>query len=186
MVTSACDIVPVHRQFEGRQFRLSSDVLRDDLIVELARCGTADANKVREIRGVRQSRLGGKIDAMTDAIERGLGTPQALLPRSDRTNLPAQVNATAQFLATALSSLCRARLLAPALVGTVQDVRDLLIYWHDPGLWSEPDLPSLARGWRADIIGSTLRDLLDGKAVVRVHDPLSEEPLEIVPWLRPN
>ena len=171
------------REEEARQRNQPAKrLLRDDLLVELARCSTADADKVREIRGVKQSRLGGKIDAMTQAIARGLDTPASLLPRTERTNLPAQVNATAQFLATALSSLCRARQLAPALVGTVQDVRDLLVYWHEPSAWPDSDLPILAQGWRAKIIGSTLHDLLHGKAVVRVHDPLSDEPLEIVPW----
>ena len=39
-----------------------------------------------------------------------------------------QFNLLGQFLATALASVCRSQQVAPSLVGTVEDVRDLIAY----------------------------------------------------------
>ena len=157
-------------------------LLRDDLLVELARRGTADPHKIKEIRGIRQSRIGGRLDAVSAAIEAGRAVSPGELPRQDRSNSSPQLNATAQFLATALSSICRRQQLAPALVGTVQNVRDLLVYEYDRKNWSCEEPPALSTGWRAEIVGSSLRDLMEGRAVIRVRDPVSDEPLEIVPF----
>ena len=39
------------------------------------------------------------------------------------------------------------------------------------------DLPKLARGWRADLCGDLLTDVMDGKIAMRVADPNSDHPL---------
>ena len=86
-----------------------------------------------------------------------------------------------QFVATALSSICRAQNLAPGIVGTVQHVRDLVAYRLFPNQWPENEPPSLARGWRASVVGKTMDQLLDGSMSIRIYDPLSDEPLSIEP-----
>jgi ribonuclease D len=35
----------------------------------------------------------------------------------------------------------------------------------------------LARGWRADLVGHLIEDLLAGKKSIRIENPLSEHPL---------
>ena len=82
-----------------------------------------------------------------------------------------------QFLATALNSVCHAQEVAPGLVGTVEDVRDLIAY-HLRLENSESDSPPpLATGWRAEVVGHTIQEVLAGKLAIRVGDPLADHPL---------
>ena len=48
--------------------------------------------------------------------------------------------------------------------------------WH---LYSEKScgVPKLARGWRAELCGDLLTDVMDGKIAMRVADPNSDHPL---------
>jgi ribonuclease D len=41
--------------------------------------------------------------------------------------------------------------------------------------------PLLGRGWRAEVVGRLIDDLLAGKLAVRVQDPRSDEPLAFYP-----
>jgi ribonuclease D len=78
-----------------------------------------------------------------------------------------------------LGSICRAAQLAPSIVGTASDVRDL-VAWHMK-LWDDAEPPLLARGWRAEVVGRIIEDLLDGKLAIRISDPRNEEPLVFEP-----
>lgn len=82
-----------------------------------------------------------------------------------------------QFLSSALSSICRAAEVAPSLVGTPNDVRDLIAYQLGEYDGPEGEKPALAVGWRAEVVGQLLDDLLDGKVSIRIRDPRSEQPL---------
>lgn len=88
-------------------------------------------------------------------------------------------------MTSALSSICQAAEVAPALVGTASDVRDLIAYRL--GEWDNGDgPPSLARGWRAEVIGKTLDDLLNGKLIIRIVDPRADQPLSFEPYPGPE
>ena len=80
-----------------------------------------------------------------------------------------------QLLGIALSSLCAEKEVARTLVGTSADLRHL-VRWH---LYGEKngDIPKLARGWRAELCGDLLTDVMDGKIAMRVADPNSDHPL---------
>ncbi len=39
--------------------------------------------------------------------------------------------------------------------------------------------PALSQGWRAELIGNLINDLLDGKKSIRIKNPNSEHPLAI-------
>jgi ribonuclease D len=54
-------------------------------------------------------------------------------------------------------------------------VRDLIAFRLGYGS-EEP--PQLARGWRAEVVGQQLDDLLSGRTSIRIVDPKSDEPLE--------
>jgi ribonuclease D len=83
-----------------------------------------------------------------------------------------------QFIVTALGSICRARQLAPGLVGSVQDVRELVDYRLLEPAYHLP-VPALARGWRAEVVGQTIDDLLSGRLAIRIEDPRSDAPLSL-------
>ncbi len=154
-------------------------VLRDDLIVELARRKTADVNRVRAVRGLERGDLRRLLPKIADCIRRALSLPEPQWPsQASRPKAP-QLAVLGQFLFSALGSICRQADLAPGLVGTPTDVRHLIAY--RTGLAKTDQPPRLARGWRAEVVGNTFDDLLAGKKSIRVADPTSEHPLVFEP-----
>lgn len=61
------------------------------------------------------------------------------------------------------------------LVGTTADLKNL-VRWHSKKNSKQPP-PRLAQGWRAEVCGDLLADVLDGKVSFRVGDRDSEHPL---------
>lgn len=152
-------------------------VLRDDLIVELARRETADPKRIGALRGMERRDLRKHIDELARAIQRALDLPADELPRRQQraSNNQPQLNLLGQFLATALGGICREAEIAPMLVGTVQDVRDY-VAWR-LGLEGAPQEPSLAVGWRSQIVGRRIDDLLSGHTAIVIDNPLADQPL---------
>jgi ribonuclease D len=119
---------------------------------------------------------------LSEAIDRALQLPKSEWPKPYRPKPSPRATLLGQFISTALTSICRSQQLAPAIVGTVQDVRDLVTYHVFSDEIGEPaDIPALAKGWRASIVGRTIEDLLEGKSVIRIIDAKAEEPLMIEP-----
>ncbi len=65
-------------------------------------------------------------------------------------------------------------------MGTAQDVRDLIAYRLNLGTFEADEVPLLAQGWRAEVVGQVIDDLLRGDITIRIADPLADEPLEFV------
>jgi ribonuclease D len=151
-------------------------ILRDDLIVELARRKTADLKRIRAVRGLEHQRLQRHLPAIAKCIQRALNLPDPQCPRPQRRNDQSHLVLIGQFLNAALSSICRSASVAPAIVGTAQDVRDLIAYRLNL-LDDELDPPALACGWRAEVVGIMIDELLSGRMSIRISDPLSEHPL---------
>ena len=149
--------------------------LRDDLLVELAKRGFSDIQRIRSIRGMEQGHMRSRLPGIATCIENAK-TEAKPEPAPKRSNeLPSQVQLIAQFLSIALGCVCREHLLAPTIVGTVQDVRDLVAYRM--GAVKMLEEPDLMKGWRAEIIGQTLDKLLKGETAIRIVDPNSDQPL---------
>ncbi len=74
--------------------------------------------------------------------------------------------------------MARSAGVAPGLIGSVQDVRDLIAYHMG---YRETGVPTLARGWRAEVVGQVIDRLLDGKLAIRITDPNSNQPLSFEP-----
>jgi ribonuclease D len=151
-------------------------VLRDDLLVELCKQKSADEHRISSIRGMQRSDLRHIIRGLVAAIERGLDCPEDDLPGGERHHAPpSQLAMLGQFMATAVAGVCRQMNLAPALVGTAGDMRDLLAWKLGYG---DPDrTPLLAAGWRAEVVGALVDDLLAGRASLRIGDIRSHDPL---------
>jgi len=159
--------------------RPAKRILRDDLIVELARRGNADPKRVRAVRGLDRGRLNQMVPQIAATIEKALAGPMVSSAGAKMVDLPAQLNLLGQFLSAALTSICRRAGVAASLVGTASDVRALIA--HRMGLGDEDSVPALATGWRAEVVGRVLDDLLEGKMAIRIVDPNSETPLAFEP-----
>lgn len=152
-------------------------ILRDDLIIELAKRQTADAKRIRSLRGMEYSGIQRHLSKIASIIERALELKDDELPQSERKNSRPQLNLLGQFLSTALGSICRKASVAASLVGTAQDVRDLIAYRLGLGGFEDGELPALASGWRAEVVGQVIDHLLAGDVSIRIADPLADEPL---------
>jgi ribonuclease D len=151
-------------------------ILRDDLIVELARRQTADPKRIKALRGMERGDIQKQMPRLVAAIETALKLPEDSLPSLDRRPVRSHLNVLGQFLATALGSICRSADVAPSIVGTAQDVRDLIAH-HLKLTDAGDEVPALAQGWRAQVVGRVIEDLISGQLAIRISDPLAEEPL---------
>jgi ribonuclease D len=114
---------------------------------------------------------------LAKCVTRGLAAPLGDIERRSHESMPGQLNLLGQFLSPALSSICRSANVATSLAGTATDVRDLIAYRLGFGDASADELPLLATGWRAELVGHLIEELLAGRKSIRIEDPLSEHPL---------
>jgi ribonuclease D len=153
-------------------------VFRDDLLVEVARSGSADPKVIRGIRGMEFRHFHDHYDDLAAAVRRALDAPDSDLPRRDRGRPNRTSPMLAQFLNTSIACVCRQHRIAPMIVGNTEDVRDLIHYELEGEQCGDP--PSLVCGWREHIVGDAFRDLLKGKLAIKVADPFAAQPLEFV------
>lgn len=156
-------------------------LLRDDLLVELARRKIADEKRIGAVRGLERYRR--HLGEIANRIQTALDLPDDQCPRletKNNANTP-PFGLLGQYLNASLGVISRSAQLAPTLVGTVQDVRDLIAYRLELGASNGRQPPLLAKGWRAEVVGRVIDDLLEGRLVMRVQDPLADQPLVFEP-----
>ena len=152
-------------------------VLRDDLLVELARRQSADMKRIQAIRGMEFRHLRNHIKAIAAAIELALAIPANECPKRIRRGERAEFKVVTQFLLSAKASICRSQNIAPGLVGTVDDISQYVAHRLDRGGKEDRSPPSITQGWRGELIGNTLERLLNGELAVRISNPRGENPL---------
>jgi len=161
----------------SRRDRPPKRMLRDDLMIEIARRGSPDVKQIGATRGMERGDLRRLLPTFSACVERALALSDDELPnRGPREKAP-QLTLLCQFLTSALNSVCRSAQIAPSIVGTVADVREMAI--NRLNLRKEPaeEPPALSNGWRAEIVGNLFDALLSGKTAIRIGDPLSDHPL---------
>jgi ribonuclease D len=155
-------------------------VLRDDLIVELAKRKSDDIERIQAVRGMHRGMKPQMLQELAACIRRGMEASLDDLERETRESMPSQLNVLGQFLSPALASICRSANVATSLAGTATDVRDLIAYRLGFTAAGD-DPPVLASGWRAELVGHLIEELISGKKSIRIEDPLSEHPLAFDP-----
>lgn len=158
--------------------RLPRRVLRDDLIVELARRGTTNHQKIRNIRGMERRGLIEQYDQIASAIQIALDTSEKNLPTRPRGTRRVVSPMLSQFLSTSIACISRQHKLAPPIVGNADDVRELLGFELDHR--KNDPVPALLQGWRGQIVGKTFRRLLNGEIAIRIADVKETQPLEFI------
>jgi ribonuclease D len=149
---------------------------RRDLLVEMAKRKSDSVERIRAVRGMHGGMKPEMLDELAASVKRGLDAPLGDIERPSQEAMPSQLNLLGQFLSPALSSICRNANVATSLAGTATDVRDLIAYRL--GFASNDDGPPLlATGWRAELVGHLIEELLAGKKSIRIEDPTSEHPL---------
>lgn len=152
-------------------------VLRDDLLLEVAKRAWTDPSKIATIRGLHHPGMQRLLPELAACVVEGLAGPEPHWPGQrfpKRARPPALLQ---QFLTAAMAYICRCQNIATAIVGTSDDVRDLIIYWLEGGEDGGGEVPSLLLGWRGDLVGQALHDIYTGRKALRVLDPLDDMPL---------
>jgi ribonuclease D len=154
-----------------------SRVLRNDLIVEMARRRTADPKRIRAVRGLHRSDLKKHLEAISEAIQKGLDLSEEKLPKQATAATYPQFPLLGQFLFSALGCICRNQSLSSGLVGTTTDIRELAA--SRLGYLPAKHRPKLDQGWRKEVVGNVVDDLLAGKYALGIADPRDDQPLEL-------
>src|SRR5439155_7305133 len=157
--------------FARRVNRPPRMLLRDDLIVEIARRAPRTLDELGSVRGLPR----GQPVAILDAVRRAKSLPTDELPELEvRDNDPAHVILLGSLLGVVLADLCARKKLAANLVASGQDLKAVVraTAFGQP----LPDVP-LTRGWRGQVILPELHAILNGSHAVRVAKLSSAAPL---------
>lgn len=146
-------------------------VLRDDLLVEIARRHLKSEQELHVVRGLARRYC----TAIWQAIERARGLPVDELPLAvEREQDPVQVGLVANVLGAALVDFSNRMHLAPNLVASSADIK-LLVRARLLGLPTPAD-SVLSGGWRSVHILPHLQAILDGRRRIAIADVRSETP----------
>ncbi len=140
-------------------------VLRDHLLVEMARRGWTDAKQLRSLRGV--SLKESALNKLAEAISTAKELPQDQWPRIAPEDDNHQEQALLAFLTAVLRGHCITHNLAYALLTNKQNLR-AFVRRHTRSEQSD-QVQTLTEGWRREAVGELLEDLMAGRSAVRVR-----------------
>jgi ribonuclease D len=153
--------------------RPARTIIRDDLIVEIARRNPQRERDLQPVRGLAKRDL----DAIFHVVERARQLPREEWPEpADREQDSLQVGWLAGVLTAALGDFCVRQQLAPNLVATTQDIK-LLVRARMAGQ-PLPAASLLTQGWRARHVLPGLLAMIEGRLTLRIADVANEAPFE--------
>lgn len=136
-------------------------VLSDNILIELSRRPPQHFEDIQRIRGVRIDQVKNYGSALIAAVDHGLKLPGEMCPIWPASKAPPRKEVlVGDILFAALKVICYQLGLAPDLVASRSDLQDL-VRAHRTADIVASNLPVL-HGWRRQIVGQTLIDLLDG------------------------
>jgi ribonuclease D len=159
-------------QLAAQSNRPSRSIIRDDLIVEVARRNPTRERDLQVIRGLPRRDLTAIVQTVAAARELPLEQCPAL---TERDQDPPQVALVGAVLSAVLGDLCIRQRLAANLVANNQDIKLLV-----RARLNRADLPAdslLTTGWRARHILPELLAVLDGRRLVGVGNVRADAPL---------
>jgi ribonuclease D len=157
-----------------RKNRPPRTIVRDDLLIEIARRMPAREHDLVVIRGLPRTDLQGILDVVQKARALPLAECPALCEREQD---PAQAALLSGVLLALLGDFCVRAHLAPNVVCNHQDIK-LLVRACLQGK-SVPAQSILAVGWRSRYVLPYLQEFLAGRRSLRVADVQSEAPFAV-------
>jgi ribonuclease D len=153
-------------------------LLRDDVLVEIARRSPQRPAELHALRGMERPALRRETPDILAAVRVGMEVPEAELPKQpELPEDPPQVAALGQLLAVLTNTVAAESQVAPALLATTADLQ-AFVRWH-LGLTDGTEPPAVLAGWRGEVLGRSLVELLEGQRIIRVVDAGSPNPLRI-------
>ena len=132
--------------------------LPDLAVAGIAQRAPATVSELRKVRGLEDRYLRGTVaEELLAAVREGLEAPPPVRETNVRAEVPRELRAAIGLLAAWVSQLARDLALDATLLATRSDLEDLLR--------DDPDA-RLAHGWRAELVGRQIRQLLAGDAAL--------------------
>ena len=157
----------------ARRNRPARSVLRDDLIVEIAKRGPTSEEEISNLRGMGRADASGILHAIERA---GRLTPEEWPEEVERDNDSHAVALVASLLNVVLADWCARQELTTPLVATSADIRKLVR--SAANRETPPDDCGLTVGWRKEHVLPVLAEVLDGRRALRVKSLEGDAPLE--------
>jgi len=141
-------------------------VVRDEILLELARRAPDSLAALRATRGLHPSEVERNGEAILAVIRQGLALPQSAWPDMPRTGKSEpEVDGLVDLLQAVLKARALEERIAPTLLATASDLQALVEAKHHR---EKLDLPILS-GWRRTLAGDDLLRVLDGAVTVHVE-----------------
>jgi ribonuclease D len=157
-------LLALRDEIAGQLNRPVRAVLRDHLVVELARRGWTDPGKIRSLRGLNLAAR--HVQRIAETIHAALRLPPEAWPPAEPDAAPADEDMLLTLLTAILRDECERSRIAYGLLASRQDLREYVKSWVDRTGGS--DHVALRHGWRAQAVGDLLDDLLSGARGIRV------------------
>jgi ribonuclease D len=162
----ALELVEWREDTAARQNRPVQSVLGDAALMELARRKPSSRGELTRIRGIGAGAQGRRADQLVDVVARGRNRPPEPAPERARTRMPRPDDAPLIALGEALlRTRAREAGLAYELLAARADLQ-AIVAAHRGG--EEADVRTLT-GWRRELAGAELLELLDGDLSLAVQ-----------------
>lgn len=154
-------------------------ILRDDLLIDLARRKPRNVQQALATRDLNRPEFKRRLEDIVNVIAEALQVPDAELPqkpRNRRQESSSDEQVISKLLSLSLSNRCAELDISQTLVANNRDLTELVRHhrFHSNG----HDIPRILEGWRQDVCGKLLLDVMDGKVGFRVAAPGADTPLE--------
>lgn len=153
-------------------------ILRDDLLVDLARRQPRTEKQALATRDLNRREYRRHMQDVVNVILAAQEIDDDDLPqkrRSRREDASSEEQVVAKLLALSLSNRCAELNMAYTLVANNRDLLELVRY-HRLGERNR-NTPRMVSGWREELFGGLLRDVMNGKVAFRVAPRGSAAPL---------
>ena len=161
----ARELVVWREETARAQDRPIPSVLSDAALVEVAKRRPSQMTQLEQIRGINESTLRRRGRAILEAVDRGRGRP----PIAVEGERPLQPDALDAPVIALSEALVRTRALeeelAYELIAARADLQRIVLAMRDGN--PPPDVRTL-RGWRREVVGDELLELLDGRRSLTV------------------
>jgi ribonuclease D len=161
-----------------RRDRPVRSIAADDLIRELAKRQPSDLRDMVMFRGMNRRKLMRVAPELIAAIQRGMAVPDAECPSPPRKPDDSdRVRMLTGVLSTAVACVAARERVPAAMLASSGELASLVRGYLARG--AIPDDSPLAHGWRNELCGRLLVDLLCGKLCLRAADLSADMPLVI-------
>ncbi len=155
-------------------------VLRDDLLVAIARRQPSSRRDLEALRDFNRPHLLNKAGEILGVIAEAVAVlPDDLPEPAERHDDLPGLAMVVSLLSATLSQSCAQQKVAVGLAGGSSDLKEL-VRWYLDGQDTDR-MPEVLQGWRHEVCGKVLLEVLSGRRGLRIVDPEADVPVALDP-----